>query len=122
GMVLTGLAVIAMWLPGKGGLTLVTASVIGSFISGSALTAMALTVHPSNTFFLWGMVLTSLGIVGMWFVGKAGRLAQGTAACFVAGSALQAVGLTVSPSDAMVMAGMVAVSVAVFGMWLYSNR
>src|SRR5690606_28640551 len=58
GMVLTGLAVIAMWLPGKGGLTLVTASVIGSFISGSALTAMALTVHPSNTFFLWGMVLT----------------------------------------------------------------
>lgn len=121
GMVLTGMAVVAMWLPGKG-LNLMTLGVMAAFVGGSGLTALALTVNPSNAFFLWGMILSGAGIVGMWFIGKEGRLAQGTAACFLGGTALQAVGLTVSPSDTLVMAGMVGVSVAVFGMWLYSNR
>ena len=121
GMVLTGVAVVAMWLPGKG-LNLLTFGVMVAFVGGSGLTALALTVNPSNAFFLWGMILSGAGIVGMWFIGKEGRLAQGVAACFLGGTSLQAVGLTVSPSDALVMAGMVGVSVAVFGMWLYSNR
>ena len=121
GMVLTGIAGVAMWLPGKA-LHVPTLAVMLAFVGGSALTALALTVNPSNTFFLWGMILTGFGIIGMWFIGKEGRLAQATAAAFLGGTTLQAFGLTVTPSDMLVMSGMVGVSIAVFGMWLYSSR
>ncbi|MEX1022072.1 MAG: hypothetical protein WD058_02885 [Dehalococcoidia bacterium] len=122
GMVLTGIAVVSMWLPGKGGVRLQTAAVMLIFVTGSGLTGLALTVNPSNTLFFWGMVLTGIGIIGMWLVGKTGPLALGIAGAFVAGTSLQATGLTIAPSDALVMPGMILVSGSVFGMWVYSSR
>jgi len=121
GMVLTGIAVVSMWLPGKG-LHLSTGTVITAFVTGSACTAMALTVQPSNGLFLAGMILTGVGIIGMWLVGKSGRLAQMTAGTFMSGISAQAVGLTVAPSDPLVMVGMIMVACGVFGMWVYNNR
>ena len=84
--------------------------------------AMTLTVQPSNVLFFAGMVLTGVGIIGMWLVGKTGPLAQGAAATFIGGVSAQAFGLTLTPSDPLVMAGMILVSGGVFGMWVYGNR
>ncbi len=120
GMVLTGFGVVSMWLPGKG-IRLSTVTVIAAFILGSACTAMALTVQPSNALFFAGMVLTGIGTIGMWLVGKEGRVAHLTATTFLGGITAQAVGLTVAPSDPLVMVGMILVAASVFGMWVYSN-
>ncbi|MDA0270506.1 MAG: hypothetical protein O2798_09215 [Chloroflexi bacterium] len=122
GMTLTGIAVVSMWLPGKGAIRWQTFAVMLAFVSGSACTAMALTVNPSNELLLLGMVLTSVGIAGMWGTGRVGRLPLGVCAFFVSGTSIQATGLTLMPSDFLVMAGMVLVSSSIFGMWFVANR
>jgi len=122
GMILTGIGIASMWLPGRGPLRLRTVAVLLSFVAGSAFTAVALTIQPSNPLLFIGMLLSSIGIAGMWSIGKEGRLARAVAATFVTGIFLQALGLTALPSDLLVMAGMLGVSTAVFGMWFEGNR
>jgi len=122
GMILTGLGIASMWLPGKGRLQLRTVLVLLAFVAGSVFTAVSLTIQPSNPMLFAGMVLSSTGIAGMWSIGKTGRLVLGVASTFVAGILLQAVGLTLAPSDLLVMMGMFLVSAAVFGMWFEGNR
>ncbi len=122
GMVLTGIGIASMWLPGRGPLRLRTLAVILAFVAGSAFTAVALTIEPSNPLLFVGMMLSSVGISGMWAMDKEGRLARAVAATFVLGIFLQALGLTALPSDLLVMAGMLGVSTAVFGMWFEGNR
>jgi hypothetical protein len=121
GMVLTGIAVVSMWLPGKG-IRPSTTAVIMMFIIGSACTALSLTVQPTNTLFCAGMMLTGAGTIGMWMVGKTGKLATVTGVTFMSGISAQAFGLTITPSDPFVMLGMILIAGAVFGMWVYSNR
>ncbi len=122
GMILSGIGVVAMWLPGKGALRAATAGVLLAFVAGSACTAVSLTVNPSNPLLLAGMVLSAIGIAGMWLLGKQGRFPRAVAGSFVSGITLQAVGLTAVPSDVLVMLGMVLVPFAVFGMWFEANR
>ncbi|MCB9483079.1 MAG: hypothetical protein H6675_03625 [Dehalococcoidia bacterium] len=122
GMILTGVGVVSMWVPGKGALRPSTAGVLLAFVSGSVCTAISLTVNPSNPLLFAGMVLSSIGIAGMWLIGKESRFSRVVAACFVGGITLQATGLTAMPSDVLVMLGMVLVPSAVFGMWFEANR
>ena len=122
GMVLSGVGVVSMWLPGKGALRLSTTGVLVAFVAGSICTAISLTVHPSNPMLFAGMVLSSVGIAGMWLIGKESRFSRLVAGCFVSGITLQATGLTAVPSDVLVMLGMVLVPSAIFGMWFEANR
>ncbi len=122
GVVLTGIGVIAMWLPGKGGLRLSTGAVLGAFVGGTLLTALSLTIRPTNDYLFWGMVLLGLGIVGMWLIGKSDRIAQAIAALFIVGNVVQAAGLTIMPSALVVMCGLMLVGAGIFGMWWYETR
>lgn len=122
GIVLSGIGVVAMWLPGQGGLRLSTSTVIGAFVIGSALTGLAMTVNTSNALLFWGMVLVGLGIIGMWWIGKSGLLAWAVALVFTLGNCLQAAGLTLAPSNVLVLCGMVLVGASIIGMWVYDNQ
>jgi hypothetical protein len=122
GMVIMGLGVVAMWLAetGKPGLKSIPGPL--AFIGGSVLTAMSITIIPSNPLLCIGMILTCGGTMAMWLIGKWGRTpALLVASLFTIGVAMQAVGLTVVPSDIMIMAGMIGTGIAAFAMWAYES-
>ena len=99
GMIIMGLGVVAMWLAETGK--------PGFKSGGSVLTAMSITIIPSNPLLCSGMILTGGGTMGMWLVGKWGRSsALLVAILFTIGVAMQAVGLTVVPSEMLIMGGM----------------
>ena len=121
GMVLTSVGIVSMWLPGRGALRRSVALVIVTFLAGNLCTAIALTLSASNTLLLVGMMLSASGIGGMWIIGQHGATAKVICGTFIAGTTLQAIGLTVWPSSILIGFGMVAVSSGVFGMWLHAH-
>ncbi len=121
GMVLTSLGIASMWLPGRGAIRWRSLVVIVAFLVGNFCTAMALTLSASNQLLLVGMILSAIGIGGMWAYDKHGPLARAIFAAFVGGTSLQAIGLTEFPSNALIGVGMMLVSGGVFGMWLHAH-
>ena len=121
GMVVTSVGIAGMWLPGRGPIRRGQASAVGTFLLGNSCTAASLTLVTSNPLLATGMILSALGIGGMWLIGKHGLIASGIFGTFVLGISLQALGLTVFPSDLSIGFGMMFVSVAIFGMWLHSH-
>jgi hypothetical protein len=121
GMVIMGLGVVAMWLASTGKPSLKSATGPLAFIGGSVLTAMSMTISPSNPLLCGGMILTGVGTIAMWLVGKWGRSSALVAILFTAGVAMQAVGLTVVPSDMMIMGGMIVTGIGAFAMWAYES-
>ena len=122
GMIIMGLGVVAMWLAetGKPGFKSVWGPL--AFIGGSVLTAMSITIIPSNPLLCSGMILTGGGTMGMWLVGKWGRSsALLVAILFTIGVAMQAVGLTVVPSEMLIMGGMIVTGIGAFAMWAYES-
>ncbi len=121
GMILMGLGVIAMWIAETGRLKLKTLPGPALFIIGSVLTAISMTIDPSNPLLCAGMILTGLGTIVMWqvSVGKWGFSAAVVAVLFSAGIILEALSLTVIASDLMVMIGMIATGMGAFAMWAF---
>lgn len=121
GIALTSVGIVGMWLPGRGALRGAKLLAIGSFLFGNFCTAASLTLSSSNNLLLVGMIFSAAGIATMWLIGKQGLTARVIWCGFVAGTSMQAVGLTVSSSNLLVSAGMVIVSGSVFGMWMATH-
>lgn len=121
GMMLTSIGIVSMWLPGRGALRLRTVAVIATFLLGNFCTAISMTLSASNQLLFVGMVLSALGIGGMWAIDKHGLLARAIFVAFVRGTSLQALGLTVMPSDLLIGLVMTSVSGGIFGMWLHAH-
>ena len=121
GMILMGLGVVAMWTAETGKLKLKKLPGPALFIVGSVLTAVSMTIDPSNPMLCGGMILTGLGTIVMWQVsaGKWGFNAAVVAVLFTGGIVLEALSLTVISSDMMVMIGMIATGMGAFGMWAF---
>ena len=99
-----------MWTAETGKLKLKKLPGPALFIVGSVLTAVSMTIDPSNPMLCGGMILTGLGTIVMWQVsaGKWGFNAAVVAVLFMGGIVLEALSLTVITSDMMVMIGMIA--------------
>ena len=122
GMVIIALGVIAMWAAqANAGLKHFPGPV--AFMAGSVISAMSMTINPSNTLLCSGMILTGLGTIGMWVVMVEGWSAGSAlvSVLFSGGIVTEALGMTVMPSETMIMAGMIATGVGAFAMWAYET-
>jgi hypothetical protein len=123
GMVIIGLGVVAMWVAETGRPRVGTIPGPLVFIGGSVLTALSLSLVPSNPLLCLGMILTGAGTIAMWVV-WIGGWTGGTflvGVLFAAGIITEALGLTVVPSDVMILAGMIATGLGAFAMWAYET-
>jgi hypothetical protein len=121
GMLIMGVGVVAMWMAETGKPRLATIPGPLIFIAGTVVTAMSMTINPSNPLLCAGMILTGVGTIIMWlvYVGKWGINAAIIAVLFTTGVCIEAVSLTVIPSDLLIMVGMIATGIGAFGMWAY---
>lgn len=121
GMLIMGLGVVTMWIAETGKPRLATLPGPLVFIAGTVLTAMSMTINPSNPLLCGGMILTGLGTIVMWliYIGKWGISAALVAVLFSAGVIMEAIGLTIAPSDLLIMIGMIATGIGAFGMWAF---
>jgi hypothetical protein len=121
GMILMGLGVISMWVAENGKFKWKSIPGPLVFMLGSILTAMSMTIIPSNPLLCAGMILTGLGTMVMWLIAKESWTINGilVGLLFMAGITLEAVSLTVFPSDVMIMIGMIATGFGAFAMWAF---
>lgn len=121
GMVIMGLGVVAMWIAETGRFSIKYLPAPLVFMAGTVITAMSMTVVPSNPLLCGGMILTGLGTIVMWliYVGKWNTGAAIVALLFTAGIVIEALGLTIIPSDLMIMIGMIATGIGAFAMWSF---
>jgi hypothetical protein len=121
GMIIMGLGIVAMWIAetGKPSILSITGPLV--FLGGSLLTAMSMTVNPSNPLLCAGMILTGAGTMAMWILSleKKELSVIFVAVLFMAGIALEAVSLTLVDSSTMIMIGMIATGIGAFAMWAY---
>lgn len=124
GMVIMGLGVVAMWVSEAGNLGLKSFPGPVAFVLGSIITAMSMTIRPSNPLLCGGIILTGLGTIAMWVVlfGEWGTSSAIVAVLFSAGVATEAIGMTIVPSDLMIMVGMIATGIGAFAMWAYETN
>ncbi len=80
-------------------------------------------INPSNPLLCSGMILTGLGTIAMWvvLVGKWSPSTAIVAVLFSGGVITESLGLTVVPSDLMIMVGMIATGIGAFSMWAYET-
>ena len=123
GMVIMGLGIVSMWLAEAGKPKLLALPGPLAFIAGSVLTAMSMTINPSNPLLCSGMILTGIGTLVMWVAleGKWGLSAVLISILFTAGISIEAVSLTIVPSDLLIMVGMIATGIGAFAMWAYET-
>jgi len=121
GMIIMGLGVVAMWMAETGKLRLVTIPGPLIFILGTMLSAMSMTITPSGELLCGGMILTGIGTIIMWlvWVGRLGINSAIVAILFAVGIIIEAISLTVMPSDLLIMIGMIATGIGAFGMWAF---
>jgi hypothetical protein len=121
GMIIMGLGVVTMWIAETGKPRLVTLPGPLVFIAGTVLTALSLTLIPTNPLLCAGMIATGIGTIAMWlvYVGKLGVNSLVVALLFTAGVITEAVSLTVYPSDLYIMIGMIITGIGAFGMWAF---
>jgi len=124
GMLVMGLGIIAMWIAETGKPNWLSITGPLTFLAGSVLTAMSMTVYPSNPLLCSGMILTGGGTLGMWALSLEKREPSVifVAVLFMAGIALEAVSLTLVDSSLMIMIGMIATGIGAFAMWAYENN
>src|SRR4030042_462515 len=121
GLLIMGLGVVAMWMAETGKPRLATIPGPLVFIAGTVITAMSMTISPSNPLLCGGLFLTGIGTAAMWliYVGKWGINTHLIAILFTTGVIIEAVSLTVVPSDLLIMVGMIATGIGAFGMWAF---
>jgi hypothetical protein len=124
GMLIMGVGIVAMWIAetGKPNLLSFTGPLV--FLAGSLLSAMSMTIYPSNALLCGGMILTGAGTLGMWVLSLEKRELSVifVAVLFMAGIALEAVSLTLIDSNLMIMIGMIATGIGAFTMWAYETN
>src|SRR4030042_4493282 len=101
GLLIMGLGVVAMWMAETGKPRLATIPGPLIFIEGTVLSAMSMTITPSGEMLCGGMILTGIGTMVMWlvYVGRLGINSAIVAMLFTIGIIIEAVSLTVVPSD-----------------------
>jgi hypothetical protein len=123
GMVIIALGVMAMWAAqANPGLKHFPGPVI--FLIGSMLSAVSMTINPSNMLLCIGMIMTGFGTIAMWVVMVEGWSTGAVivSVLFSGGIITEALGMTVIPSDMMIMAGMIATGLGAFSMWAYETH
>lgn len=124
GMIIMAIGVVAMWIAEIGKLKVKALPGPLMFMVGSVLSALSMTRNPSNMLLCIGMILTGIGTIAMWAISM-GELRISTAivvVLFCGGIITEALGLTVAPSDMMVMVGMIATGIGAFAMWAYETN
>jgi uncharacterized membrane protein len=119
GIVLTALGIVAMWAVDDDQRGAVASGGAAIFLTGAGLSAVAMTVNPSNPLLCAGMIATGIGTNGMWLGDKSDRWAYSVVAVSLGGIVALAVGLTVGASNVLAMLGMVLIGAGVAGMWMY---
>lgn len=94
------------------------------FLGGGTMTALGIMVLSNDLLVFAGIVLTSVGIAGMWLPGR-GPVRNGKAlaiASFLFGNVCTAASLTLSASNNLLLTGMIFSSAGIGSMWLIGKR